>query len=78
LFLASCTFHYVVKVSSNEWNACVVDSSGEENPFLLHEFLNSLEQSGSAVRSIGSKYNNMPVGKINWLVPIPLDNEKKE
>ena len=35
-------------MSAEEWNDCLV-SSEEENPFLLHQFLNALEQSGSAV-----------------------------
>lgn len=45
-------FHWIdsaqVQVSPAEWDACAT-GSGEVNPFLLWSFLNTLEQSGSAV-----------------------------
>ena len=39
-------------VSSDGWDACALDVTGPEkfNPFLMHGFLSSLEESGSAVK----------------------------
>lgn len=39
-------------ISSKDWDACCVDSTGPErfNPLITHAFLSSLEESGSAVK----------------------------
>ncbi|KAF6142197.1 hypothetical protein GIB67_037115 [Kingdonia uniflora] len=45
----------IFEVSPSEWDACAVDATGYEkrNPFLMHGFLSSLEESGSAVKETG-------------------------
>lgn len=42
----------ISKVSADEWNKCV-KGSDDFNPFLLWEFLNALEESGSVSRNTG-------------------------
>ncbi|XP_050209637.1 uncharacterized protein LOC126660273 [Mercurialis annua] len=45
----------ISEVSPDDWDTCNLDSTGPEklNPFLLHSFLSSLEESGSAVKETG-------------------------
>ncbi|KAF7802203.1 Acyl-CoA N-acyltransferase isoform 1 [Senna tora] len=45
----------VSEVASSEWNACALDATGMDkfNPFLTHEFLSSLEDTGCAVKETG-------------------------
>lgn len=45
----------ISEVTSNDWDACSVDATGPEkfNPFLTHDFLSSLEESGCAVKETG-------------------------
>ncbi|MCO5587035.1 hypothetical protein L7F22_040980 [Adiantum nelumboides] len=42
-------------IPQEDWDACAIDSSGVDllNPFLLHAFLSSLEDSGSAITEKG-------------------------
>ncbi|KAI5084261.1 hypothetical protein GOP47_0000430 [Adiantum capillus-veneris] len=42
-------------IPQEDWDACAIDSSGLDslNPFLLHAFLSSLEDSGSAIAEKG-------------------------
>lgn len=42
----------ISEVSSDDWDACSLDATGPKqfNPFLTHNFLLSLEESGSAVK----------------------------
>ncbi|GAV64919.1 LOW QUALITY PROTEIN: DUF482 domain-containing protein, partial [Cephalotus follicularis] len=45
----------ILEVSPDDWNVCALDAMGPKkfNPFLTHEFLSSLEESGSAVKETG-------------------------
>lgn len=45
----------ISEVSSDDWDACSLDATGPKqfNPFLTHNFLLSLEESGSAVKETG-------------------------
>ncbi|CAK7357195.1 unnamed protein product [Dovyalis caffra] len=45
----------ISEVSSDGWDACSLDATGPDkfNPFLTHDFLSSLEESGSAVKETG-------------------------
>mmetsp|Transcript_4922 Transcript_4922/g.14724 ORF Transcript_4922/g.14724 Transcript_4922/m.14724 type:complete len:407 (-) Transcript_4922:3019-4239(-) len=46
------TVSSIAEVDSEEWNRCA-EGSGQTNPFLSHEFLSALEESGSASRETG-------------------------
>jgi uncharacterized protein len=43
---------WCMQLDKEEWNACAT-STGDVNPFLLHEFFGSLESSGSACEQRG-------------------------
>ncbi|GMH05537.1 hypothetical protein Nepgr_007377 [Nepenthes gracilis] len=49
------TISSISEVSSEDWDACVLDSGGPDkfNPFLTHGFLSSLEESGCSVQETG-------------------------
>eukprot|EP00798_Chlamydomonas_sp_ICE-L_P010731 gene10730-17806_t len=62
-------------VSKEEWDA-VACANGEVNPFVLYDFLNALEKSGSAVRSKGWGPSHLLVrdkrGKLLGCAPLYL------
>ncbi|OVA11621.1 Protein of unknown function DUF482 [Macleaya cordata] len=45
----------ISEISSKGWDACAVDATGSENfnPFLMHGFLSSLEETGCSVKETG-------------------------
>jgi len=66
------------EISEDEWNACALDSAGEgkENPFVLWAFFKALEDSKSAVGSVGWAPSHLSVrnasGALIGVVPLYL------
>jgi hypothetical protein len=65
----------ILDIGASDWNRCASGGTGELNPFLAHEFLSALEQSGCATPQTGWAPRHLVLkdnGRIAGLVPAYL------
>ena len=64
----------ISKIHASDWNNCARSENNDLNPFLSHEFLSSLEESGSVSQETGIKPLHLLVkdkyGEIQACVPV--------
>ncbi|PCJ32697.1 MAG: GNAT family N-acetyltransferase [Alphaproteobacteria bacterium] len=58
------------EISEDEWNACCYTQQTRHNPFLSHQFLYALEESGCATRETGWQAQHILIHKGNKLVGV--------